>query len=490
MISRRDWLKAFGLGASAAMLPSLRPRGAKADPPAIPTRFVIFHAGYGIHRDLWAPTGTETDFTLAEVHAPLTEYKSDLLYLDGLDMLSAFFDANSASNAHNAGNTHALSGDARKKSSSGNYDWSSITIDQYIAQQINSPSPVTRFPSLELAVSLDGNAQRVSSNGSGDFLPVENDPVKAFARLFPSAAGPAGDQRLAQDKSVLDFVSGRYDKVLGRLSPMDKLRVQAHGDAIRDLEKRLALAAAACTPDPGITSETAALEAKGGAYWSGQQWYETTADAQLRMIQTALACDLTRVASVTFWDPERSIGFSPDTTIDGVTCSDYHDLVHKTSNGPGGPLKPTPAPLASSGDALAYRKKHALIEATNFAKLLKLLRDVPTADGQTLLDHTVVLWCGHIGWGGHDLSFLPWVVAGRGGGAISTGRYVQLPRVPHPDLPADGWFRSPESGFVGDTKIGPAHNDLFVGIANAMGLPITNFGDSRVCKGALKQLKA
>jgi hypothetical protein len=231
------------------------------------------------------------------------------------------------------------------------------------------------------------------------------------------------------------------------------------------------------------------LKDKCGAYWSGQNWYETTADAQLRIAQTALACDLTRVVSVAFWDPEKSIGFSPDTTIDGVNCSDYHDLVHKTSNGPGGPLKPTPAALASSGTALDYRKKHALVESNNFAKLLKLLRDVPTADGKTLLDHTVVLWCGHIGWGGHDLAFLPWIVAGRGGGAISTGRYVKLPRVPHPDLPADGWFRSPESGFVGDTKIGPAHNDLFVGIANAMGLPITSFGDKRVCKGALAQLK-
>lgn len=486
MISRRDWLRAFGLGAaSASLLPSLQPRGARADTPTIPTRFIVFQAGQGIQRRYWAPTGSETDFTLNEVHAPLAKYKSDLLILEGLELLSSFYDPNGTGSGHTNGMSHCLSGDLRKKDSAGGHLWSATTIDQFIAQKLNTPTPVTRFPSLELGVSLDNNVPRMTSNGTGDYLPVEDDPTKAFAKLFPTM-GPKGDARLAQDRSVLDFVARRYDSVLSRVSSIDRLRMQAHGEAIRALEKQIALVSAACAPDPGIVADTVALKAKGGG---GQHWYETTADAQLRVIQTALACDLTRVASIAFWDPERSVGQVAG-KIDGVDVSDFHDLVHATSNGPGGPLMTAPAKLANSPAALEIRKRAALYESSNFAKLIGLLRDVPTADGKTLLDHTVILWCTHIGWGGHELSHLPWMLAGRGGGAISTGRYVQLPRAPHPDLRGDGWFQSPKDGYVGDSKLGPAHNDLLVSIANAMGIPITTFGDARVCKGPLKQVRA
>ena len=36
----------------------------------------------------------------------------------------------------------------------------------------------------------------------------------------------------------------------------------------------------------------------------------------------------------------------------------------------------------------------------------------------------------------------------------------------------------------------PAHNDLFVTLANYMGIPITTFGNPKVCKGPLAGLTA
>jgi hypothetical protein len=65
------------------------------------------------------------------------------------------------------------------------------------------------------------------------------------------------------------------------------------------------------------------------------------------------------------------------------------------------------------------------------------------------------------------LHHLPWLIAGQGGGDISTGRYLQVPRTPK----ARG------------------HNDLFVALANIMGSSITTFGTPSVCQGALPGLK-
>jgi hypothetical protein len=484
--TRRLLLQALGLAGGSQLLPSLGGRKAEAAP--IPTRFVVFHSGYGINRSLWAPTGTETSFQLNEVHAPLASYKDQLLILDGIDMLSTLYDPNSASSAHIAGETHALSANRRRRASNGQYDWSSITIDQFIAKEINKPTPVTRFPSLELAVSFDGDQLNTSSDGTGAYLPGEPDPERAFKRLFPtpvsgpSTPAPAGDPAADQRRSVLEFVANRFKTLQPRLSKLDQTRFDAHASAIRDLEKRFDIttppAAVSCSSDDSALAAVRSARMQAG-YLSSQRWYESTLDAHLRNAQLALACDLTRVVSIGFSDPEKSI----DYTSGMLGTTDYHDLVHKTDNGITGART---FPLSGNADALAVRKRHALFQATQFAKFLGYLRAVPTGDGQTLLDHTVVLWSGHIGWGGHQLSNLPWMLAGSGGGYFKTGRYLQLPRAPHPLLQGE---YSDGLGLVPDAKVGPSTNDLFVSIANAMGVNISTFGEPGACKGPIAKLR-
>jgi hypothetical protein len=60
-------------------------------------------------------------------------------------------------------------------------------------------------------------------------------------------------------------------------------------------------------------------------------------------------------------------------------------------------------------------------------------------------------------------------MAGSGGGYFKMGRLLQLPR-------AGG--------------VGPAHDDLFVSLANCMGLDVTTFGNAEVCRGPLPGLRA
>jgi hypothetical protein len=175
----------------------------------------------------------------------------------------------------------------------------------------------------------------------------------------------------------------------------------------------------------------------------------------MRLIQAAFACDLTRVVTFNMEAiPDELSGYS---SRFGTT--DMHDLIHK---------------VAMSGDALSKNtdavntvKKFHTEYAKQFAKLLTYLAAIPEADGQSVLAHTIVLWCGEIAEGNHDLHKLPWVIAGQGGDSISTGRYLQVPRTPK----------------------SRGHNDLFVSLANAMGSNIQTFGAADVCKGPLDGLK-
>ena len=59
---------------------------------------------------------------------------------------------------------------------------------------------------------------------------------------------------------------------------------------------------------------------------------------------------------------------------------------------------------------------------------------------------------------------MPYLLAGGGGGAFPMGRCLKY----------DGAW----------------HNDLLVSIANAMGVPITSYGNPAYCKGPLAHLKA
>jgi hypothetical protein len=72
--------------------------------------------------------------------------------------------------------------------------------------------------------------------------------------------------------------------------------------------------------------------------------------------------------------------------------------------------------------------------AEMFAHLLGRLRDLQEGDG-TMLDNTVVLWVTDVAVGNtHDLTNMPFVLAGGGGGTLRTGRYVRFNGTPHNDL--------------------------------------------------------
>lgn len=493
-ITRRDVLRILGLaGAGYAASTLLRPTPVRAGDPAIPKRIVFFYTEHGTQKQFrddgslepfWTPTvsgapdassitmpwSTPT-FTLNDIHQPLVAHQKQLLLLDGIDMISANVDPIDPANAHIAGETHALIAQNRQSAAIAG----GPSIDQLIAQKINAPDPITALPSLEVIVSprqWDAGGGAAESSplymAAGQPIPIYGNVGNVYDRLFPN--GPQGttaeeiakqQKALAQQTSVLEATYARYKGVAGRASALDRARLDAHAEALRDLEKRLALmpSASCVEPTPSIL-DTAVSNPLMGEEAAA---YDANADVMMRLVQTALACDLTRVVTMCVpVPPEDRFGY---VSIGGTT--DFHDMVHKTNG--------VAPPLGKDAGAIGIMKAYHTYLASMFAKLLDLLVAIPEADGTTLLDNTLVVWCGQISGGDHSLDHVPYVLAGGMGGLVKPGRYVRYPRVK--DTQAWPVYSR-----------GPAHNDLMVSFANMMGVETSTFGNAAVCKGPLAGL--
>jgi hypothetical protein len=169
---------------------------------------------------------------------------------------------------------------------------------------------------------------------------------------------------------------------------------------------------------------------------------------QMDLLAAALACDLTRVASLQWTSAEIDQSF-PWLNLPDV-------LHHRTSH-------------AGDSDAAAQEAltKINTWYAEQFRYLLERLASYKEGEG-TLLDNTVVFWGIEVGKGNnHAHRDLPFLLAGSCGGALRTGRFV--------DHMAGG-------------ASGHPHNNLLVSLANAMGLPDKTFGDPAHCTGPLAGL--
>jgi hypothetical protein len=84
-LKRRAVLR--GCGRVALALPfleaMLRPLETHAQATAAAKRFVVFYSPGGTLLDKWRPTGSESQFTLSDMLAPLAPHQRELLFLDG-----------------------------------------------------------------------------------------------------------------------------------------------------------------------------------------------------------------------------------------------------------------------------------------------------------------------------------------------------------------------------------------------------------------------
>ena len=398
-LSRRAMLRGIGASGVAVSLPLLNAMGArsvKATPSLFPKRLVTFFTPNGFDR---ASRPTSLDFTGTTL-APLAPHASDLIVMRGLDMASAALDPNPNDGSHYHGWSHLLVGDDcyYNPTDSAGRTGGNVSFDMIAADHISTG---TRFQSSLQTVESTGYA--LSWRAANEPVLPEDDPRAVFDRLFADlGVDPAALERArARQQSILDFTRDATTRLRCRLGVEDRDRVDAHLEAVRDVESRL---------DPTSTLVGGGLCAMPTAPGSSLS-YPDAGRAHMDLLVMALTCDLTRVGSVQW---SRAAAGPPASWLGHD--QPHHELSHDTSAG--------------------ARAKVVQLDqwyAQQFAYLLDRMKAVPEGDG-TLLDHSVVLWVTEGSEAGHGRDDIDVVVAGSGAGALRTGQYLNLADRPHNDL--------------------------------------------------------
>jgi hypothetical protein len=451
MIDRRTILR--GLGGSAIALPLLEAMGdplsgrrgprAAAAAPLTPKRFVVHYHSAGTHLPRWRPTGGERDFTLPFILEPLEPHKADIVVLDGLVVAAGIDGKLSTLDQHGVGMGGMLTGTYVTRGNMCGLGYAQgPSVDQEIARVIGAG---TRFRSLELGADKESRSGSVFGKmcytAKNQPVPCDVDPFNVWKKLFsdlttdPAAMTRAREQR----RSVLDAAAESFRALAPRVSKTDGARLDAHFNSLRDIEKRLdalAVPTGTCAkPNPGAAFDV-----------SKQTSFPATIRLQMDLLVMALACDLTRVASLQLGDSVFDMYY----TWLGITDLWYHKLTH-----------------AGDNDGVAWDKVARIKRwhEEQFAYLLTKMKEIREGDG-TLLDNTLVWSTSELGKGNnHTFANAPFVLAGRAGGALRTGRYLAY---------------APAAKTL--------HNGLLISLLNLFGVPATTFGHEPWCNGPLPRL--
>lgn len=444
-LSRRRVLRGAGAAVTLPFLETFAPRRARAADK--PRRLILWFTPDGtMHWERFGgPTffpaeGAERSWTLPPLSEPMTPIKDHIVLPYGLNLhASESADAISKNKLPHARRMrYMLTG--------GGGD----SIDQVIAHRLNAG---TRFRSLELGVATSVAAQWHDRMCYWQGSPVapEADPNKAFERMF-GMKGSSGmpdaerQRRLLRRTSVLDGVLDELKHVRARVAGDDVKRIDLHTSSIRDLEKSLASLTVAQTQ----TCQESSVDfspIEGISQWHGADKrslpnVDKIMTVQHQILVLALSCDLTRVATLQF-SRSTSAQTYPFLPIKAKN-EGQHGFAHNWE-------KSEEIPSGKEDYTIIQRWR-----AQQFTNLVQALKDTADGPGETLLDNSLAVWVTEMGNGWHRPDWLPWVMAGRAGGALRTGRFVKLGAPPHVEEPAA---------------------NMMIAWSHIMGVPVERFGD-------------
>jgi hypothetical protein len=442
-LNRRAVLR--GAGSVAIALPWLeimRPERSARAADGPPRRFITVFTPGGTVLENWRPTGTESEFVLSPILSPLEPVRERLMVVDGLAMTSAVGEQNQS------GMIAWLTGTAQSTAAPGFAGGPSI--DQVLASRLSAGR---RLPSLQVAVRWGtGKARGLPSpinianfadTPTFDPIPPQLDPVAIWQTLF-GALEPQSPE-LVWDRSILDAVGSRYQRLAQRLGAEDRQRLEAHLDKIRALEQRLGQVVS-CTP-PQLVDTSDYDPAAGLLSTDTGDYRDLETDAAIPkvcklmtdMLVMALSCDITAVASLQFSDTEAKHTFP----WLGLT-----EHMHFYMNDGGY----HPAELTIIYEW--YSKQHAY--------LIEQLASAPGSGGGSVLDESIVFFGSQMqSPHTHSKANMPFLLAGSGGG-LKTNRWVRYD--------------------------GESHNDLLLALVNLCGDTRTTFGTPEHCTGPLGRL--
>ena len=426
-VPRRLFLRSTGVTLALPLLDAMVPAGSLAQTAATQpkTRFVGMFYPHGMAPGHWEP---KLEGALPEklpyILESLEKVKDQSVVLSGLWAKSAEPPEGTTGSDHWVAASY-LTGIKPRKTAAADATVGSPTIDQIIAQKIGGD---TLLPSLQLAVE-DPNSS--SSNCGEGYscaytnsiswiglptpsteplmrtapLPMELNPQVVFERLFGSGGTPeVRAARLVQRRSILDSLVGELTRLRNDLGPSDRRVVNQYVDEIREIERRIVLAAKASNDIPKFDLPPGVPEQ-----------FDEHVKLHADLLALAFKADITRVA----------------------TLLGARDLTNRVYTFPKGPLFPEGGNSVSfhSGshhqDDPAQIKRYAMINryhVSSLAYLAEKLRSIPEGDG-TLLDHSLILYGTNMGNSNqHQHYDVPHILVGGAGGKLRGNRHLAYER--------------------------------------------------------------
>jgi hypothetical protein len=294
-----------------------------------------------------------------------------------------------------------------------------ISADQIAANYIGG---LTALPSLELATMPQTHKENQEGLNEGYYshcsfrsptqaVPAEINPRSVLNRLFNKSEPGAKDGSSPADpldRSMLDLVLNGARDLRQRLPQGDQHKLDEYLDSVRYVERRIAaieyrqkeaaLEAAGLSPSKRSASDSPAIEIKIPLGDKRSEYMQVMCDLNVLAFQT----DTTRVSTY--------IGSTPN----GVSYPElgFKDEHHSQTHHNNEPEKV---------DKVA---KITAFNIAQFAYMIKKMQSLREGEG-TLLDNCIMMWGSGLEDGNkHARENLPFILAGRGGGSLRTGRFL------------------------------------------------------------------
>jgi hypothetical protein len=302
-----------------------------------------------------------------------------------------------------------------------------ISADQIFA---NYHGALTALPSLELATMPQTHKENQEGLNEGYYshcsfrsptqaMPAEINPRNVLNRLFgrrDADGAPAATDPF--DRPMLDLVIGGARKLRSTLPHGDQQKLDEYLDSVRSVERRIAaieqrqkqaaLEKAGIAESRRTGSDSPPIEVKIPEGDKRSEYMQVMCDLMVLAFQS----DTTRVSTY--------IGSTPN----GVSYPElgFSDTHH--------------GPTHHNNQPDKVRKVAAITKFNidQFAYMVKRMAGLREGDG-TLLDNCIMMWGSGLEDGNrHTRENLPFILAGRGGGALKTGRFIDHVRGNQGDL--------------------------------------------------------
>lgn len=410
-VDRRTFLKGVGVTLALPFMDSL---ASAATPTRPPVRMAFMYMPHGVIMDqFWPKSQEEFLNSPPPIIEPLKPIMDQCLMMKGISgvPISPFNGAPHALELSTWLTARLPDADSRDRINI------SISADQIMANFVGAH---TLLPSLELATMPqtwkenqeglhEGYYNHCSYQSPTQPMPAETDPRNVLNRLF-GKSGKDGKVTQANplDRQMLDRVLGGARDLRRTLARADQQKLDEYLDSVRSLERRIAaietrqqeaaLEKNGVAPSKRHATESAPIEVKIPEGDKRSEYMQVMCDLTILAFQT----DTTRVSTYVGSRPNGAsypeLGFS----------NQHHSQTHYGS------------------DQEMIRKVAAIntFNVDQFACMVKKMHDVKEGDG-TLLDNCIMMWGSGLEDGNKHLrENLPFIIAGKGGGSIHTGRFL------------------------------------------------------------------